>query len=122
MTTEITAVERVAAFVAASRKAEMPAVQLLTDDVATLVGPDVRLLHAVAAALLPHMSGGEQADEETFPDYTEADALAATFDERTLHRLVLLFNEAGARAYLAYREKRRAANIAEMRAREEQNA
>lgn len=92
------------------------------NDVAELVGPDTRLLHAVAAELLPHLRGGDQADEETFPSYERSDALAASLDEETLHRLVVLFNEAGARAFLAYRAKRRTANVAEMRAREEQQA
>lgn len=132
-----TAADRVATFIAAYQWNEFHQPKILTiangatglkdvalaaADVAELVGPDTRLLRTVAAELLPHMSGGEKADEETFPSYERSDALAATLDEDTLHRLVVLFNEAGARAYHAYRAKRRAANIAEMRAREEKQS
>lgn len=134
---EGTAADRVAAFITAYQwnefhqpkiltiangATDLKDVALIAADVAELVGPDTRLLRAVAAELLPHLRGGDQADEETFPSYERSDALAASLDEATLHRLVVLFNEAGARASLAYRAKRRAANVAEMRAREEKQA
>ncbi len=134
---EGTAADRVAEFITAYQWNEFHQPKILTiangatglkdvalaaADVAELVGPDVRLLRAVAAELLPHLRGGDQADKETFPSYERSNALAASLDEETLHRLVMLFNEAGARAFLAYRAKRREANIAEMRAREEKQA
>lgn len=130
-----TAADRVAAFVAAflsnETRHDFPSILIIAgeatnhkdmsldaNDVAELIGADSMLLREVAAALAALPTD----DEEVRPDYAGAEQKAAELSEDLLMGLVILFNEAGAVAYRAFSDKRRARNIAEMRAREEQNA